>query len=216
MLCVEYTQIVIQIVLEAILKTFIILWAVIDPIGTIPVFLEATKNFNTATKKMVAMNAILIASGILIFFLVLGQFLLEYMRISLPAFEISGGFVLFVFALTMIFGQGKPEEEKNMIREYRHVTVFPIAIPSIASPGAITAIVLLTDNYRYTILEQFITAIVMFLILGITYVLLLLANGVQRRIGETGIIVISKIMGLILSAVAIESILAGIKAYYSL
>lgn len=202
--------------MEAILKTLIILWAVIDPIGTIPVFLEATKNFNTPTKKKVAINAVLIAAGILIFFLVAGQFLLEYMRISLPAFEISGGFVLFVFALTMIFGQGKPEEEKNMIKDFKHVTVFPIAIPSIASPGAITAIVLLTDNYRYSIIEQLITAVLMMVILGLTLVLLLLANQVQKRIGDTGIIVISKIMGLILAAVAIESILAGIKAYYSL
>lgn len=202
--------------MEAILKTLIILWAVIDPIGTIPVFLEATKNFNTPTKKKVAINAVLIAAGVLIFFLVAGQFLLEYMRISLPAFEISGGFVLFVFALTMIFGQGKPEEEKNMIKDFKHVTVFPIAIPSIASPGAITAIVLLTDNYRYSIIEQLITAVLMMVILGLTLVLLLLANQVQKRIGDTGIIVISKIMGLILAAVAIESILAGIKAYYSL
>lgn len=202
--------------MEAILKTLIILWAVIDPIGTIPVFLEATKNFNTPTKKKVAINAVLIAAGILIFFLVAGQFLLEYMHISLPAFEISGGFVLFMFALTMIFGQGKPEEEKNMIKDFKYVTVFPIAIPSIASPGAIMAIVLLTDNYRYTIIEQLITAILMMVILGVTLVLLLLANQVQKRIGDTGIIVISKIMGLILAAVAIESILAGIKAYYSL
>ncbi len=138
------------------------------------------------------------------------------MRISLPAFQISGGFVLFMFALTMIFGQGKPEEEKNLIKDFKHVTVFPIAIPSIASPGAITVIVLLTDNYRYTIVEQLITAILMLVILGVTWVLILLANQVQKRIGDTGIIVISKIMGLILAAVAIETILAGIKAYYSL
>lgn len=138
------------------------------------------------------------------------------MRISLPAFEISGGFVLFFFALTMVFGQSKPEEEKNMIKEQTHVAVFPITIPSIASPGAITAIVLLTDNNRYSIFEQFITAVVMLVVLVITYILLLLANRVQKSIGDTGIIVISKIMGLILAAVAIESILAGIKAYYFL
>ncbi len=81
---------------------------------------------------------------------------------------------------------------------------------------SLTAIVLLTDNYRYSIIEQLITAVLMMVILGLTLVLLLLANQVQKRIGDTGIIVISKIMGLILAAVAIESILAGIKAYYSL
>lgn len=103
-----------------------------------------------------------------------------------------------------------------MIKEYRHVMVPSIAIPSIASPRPITAIVLFTDYYPYIVLEQFIITIVMFLILGIIYVLLLLVNRVQHRIGETGIFVINNFTGLLLPAVAIERILAGIKAYYSL
>jgi multiple antibiotic resistance protein len=202
--------------IQELLKTFVILWAVIDPIGSIPVFLEATKNFEDKIRKKVAIKACVIAALSLIFFIVVGQIIIESMQISLSAFQISGGVVLFLFAMTMIFGHGKPEDDKSMIKDFNHVTVFPIAIPSIASPGAMMAVVLLTDNHRFTFFQQFTTSFVMMLVIVITLFLLLIARKVQRVIGETGITVISKIMGLILASVAIESILAGLKIYFSL
>ena len=197
-------------------KTFIILWAVIDPIGTIPVFLEATKSFDEPTKRKVAIRAPLIAFGILLFFIVIGQIIMEAMLISLPAFQVSGGVVLFLFSLTMIFGEGKPEEEKHMIKDYQHVLVFPLAMPSIASPGAIMGVVLLTDNHVYTVWQQFLTTMVVTLVILTTMIMLLGARKIQDRIGETGITVISKIMGLILASVAVESILNGLKEYFHL
>lgn len=197
-------------------KSFVIMWAVIDPIGTVPVFLEATKNIDAKHKKTIATKAVLIAGAILMFFLVGGQIILELMSISLPAFQISGGIVLFLFALTMIFGHGKPEEEINMIKDYNHIIVFPIATPSIASPGAMMAIVLLTDNHRYSVFQQSQTALIMILVLFLTWLLLGLAQRIQQRIGETGITVISKIMGLLLTSIAVESILTGIKNYFNL
>ena len=197
-------------------KTFIILWAVIDPIGTIPVFLEATKSFDEPTKRKVAIRAPLIAFGILLFFIVIGQIIMEAMLISLPAFQVSGGVVLFLFSLTMIFGEGKPEEEKHMIKDYQHVLVFPLAMPSIASPGAIMGVVLLTDNHVYTVWQQFLTTMVVTLVILTTMIMLLGARKIQDRIGETGINVISKIMGLILASVAVESILNGLKEYFHL
>lgn len=202
--------------IQELLKTFVVLWAVIDPIGSIPVFLEATKNFEDKIRKKVALRACLIASLVLIFFIVVGQIIIESMQISLSAFQISGGVVLFLFAMTMIFGHGKPEDDKSMIRDFTHVTVFPIAIPSIASPGAMMAVVLLTDNHRFTFFQQFQTSLVMLFVIITTLFLLLIARRVQRLIGETGITVISKIMGLILASVAVESILAGLKEYFSL
>jgi multiple antibiotic resistance protein len=202
--------------IQELLKTFVVLWAVIDPIGSIPVFLEATKNFEDKIRKKVALRACLIASLVLIFFIVVGQIIIESMKISLSAFQISGGVVLFLFAMTMIFGHGKPEDDKSMIRDFTHVTVFPIAIPSIASPGAMMAVVLLTDNHRFTFFQQFQTSLVMLFVIITTLFLLLIARRVQRLIGETGITVISKIMGLILASVAVESILAGLKEYFSL
>ena len=200
---------------EAI-KTFFFMIAVIDPIGSIPVFLEATKQFNKKEKKKVALRASVIAALILVFFIVVGQLIMEAMHISLDAFQISGGVILFLFALTMIFGEGKPEEEKHLIKDYKHVTIFPIALPSLASPGAIMAVVLLTDNHLYTIQQQAFTTLNVLLVMTLTCFLLLVASKIQDRIGESAITVISKIMGLILASFAIQSILSGIKGSFNL
>lgn len=190
--------------------------AVVDPIGSIPVFLEATKQFTNKEKKKIALRASIIASLILVFFIVVGQLIMEAMQISLDAFQISGGVILFLFALTMIFGEGKPEVEKHLIKDYKHVTIFPIALPSLASPGAIMAVVLLTDNHLYTIQQQAFTTLNVLLVMTLTYVLLLIASKIQDRIGESAITVISKIMGLILASFAVQSILSGIKGYFNL
>lgn len=200
---------------EAI-KVFFFMIAVIDPIGSIPVYLEATKQFTTKEKKKIALRASIIATLILVFFIVVGQLIMEAMRISLDAFQISGGVILFLFALTMIFGEGKPEEEKHLIKDYKHVTIFPIALPSLASPGAIMAVVLLTDNHLYTIQQQALTTLNVILVMTLTCFLLLIANKIQERIGESAITVISKIMGLILASFAIQSILSGIKGSFNL
>ena len=136
------------------------------------------------------------------------------MSVSLDAFQISGGVILFLFALTMIFGVGKPDEEKNKITDYKHVTVFPIAIPSIASPGAILAVVLLTNNHIFTIQQQTITTAIVLFVIVITCLILLTANHLQKRIGNYGITVLSKIMGMILASYAVQSILSGISSYF--
>ena len=136
------------------------------------------------------------------------------MDVSLDAFQISGGVILFLFALTMIFGEGKPESEKHLIKDFKHVTIFPVAIPSIASPGAIMAVVLMTDNHIYTIEEQAITTALVMLVVLLTMLLLLGANMVQKRVGEYGITVISKIMGLILASYAVQSVLSGLKDFF--
>ncbi|MCB0850933.1 MAG: MarC family protein, partial [Bacteroidetes bacterium] len=109
-----------------------------------------------------------------------------------------------------------PESEKHLIKDYKHVTIFPVAIPSIASPGAIMAVVLMTDNHLYSITEQAITTFLVLIVIGLTMSLLLAANIVQKRIGEYGITVISKIMGLILASYAVQSILSGLKAFFNL
>ena len=199
-----------------IFTTILFLIAVIDPLGSVPVYLEATKHFDQAHKKKIAIRASIVAFFILLFFIVIGQLILEGMDISLDAFQISGGVILFLFALTMIFGDGKPETEKHLISDYKHVTIFPVAIPSIASPGAIMALVLMTDNHVYGIEQQALTSALVLVVIGLTSLLLLAANYVQEKIGEYGITVISKIMGLILASYAVQSILSGLKDFFVL
>lgn len=197
-----------------IITTIFFIFAVIDPIGTIPVYLEATKEFDLFHKKKVAVISSIVAFLILLFFIVLGQVILKGMSVSLDAFQISGGVILFLFALTMIFGDGKPDQEKSKITDYKHVTVFPIAMPSIASPGAIMAVVLMTDNNLYTIQQQGTTIILVFSVMIITLAILLTANHLQKIIGDYGITVISKVMGLILASYAVQNILTGISGYF--
>lgn len=201
--------------MNEIVSTLLFLIAVLDPIGSVPVYLEATKHFDGRHKKKIAIRASVVAFLILLVFIVLGQIVLEGMSVSLDAFQISGGVILFLFALTMIFGDGKPEMEKHLIKDYKHVTIFPVAIPSIASPGAIMAVVLMTDNHIYTIQQQALTTFLVMVVTAITCLLLLGANKVQERIGEYGITVISKIMGLILASYGVQSILSGVKGFFA-
>ncbi len=200
--------------MNEILTTILFLIAVIDPLGSVPVYLEATKQFDLKHRKRIAVKGSAVAFVVLLIFIVLGQLVLEGMEVSLDAFQISGGVILFLFALTMIFGDGKPETEKHLITDYKHVTIFPVAIPSIASPGAIMAVVLMTDNHVYTIEQQIVTTILVFVVILLTCLLLLAANKVKERVGEYGITVVSKIMGLILASYAVQSILSGLKGFF--
>ena len=192
-----------------------VLWAVIDPIGSIPVYLTKTVGLSVEDRRKIALKAVMISAGILIFFLIAGQALLEAMQIPLTAFQIAGGLVLLLFALTMIFGEGKPEQEIRLSSNLNELAVYPLAVPSIASPGAMMAIVLLTDNHRFSLFDQTMTTLIMLSVLLITYLLFLAANRIQRWIGNTGAAVISRVMGLILAAVAINNMLVGIRDFFT-
>lgn len=199
-----------------LIRAFILLFAVIDPIGTVPIFLEVTAGFDGRAQKRIAFRSVITAAAVLLFFIIAGQVLIEHMEVSLPAFQASGGIVLLIFALMMVFGKnGHSGGRADVPKDYRHISVFPMAIPAIASPGAILAVVLLTDNHIYTFWQQAITTGIVLLVLIIVLILLLIAGRIQQTIGKTGITVITQIMGLLLCAIATESILAGIKAYFA-
>ncbi|AHG75964.1 MarC family protein [Mannheimia varigena] len=199
---------------DSLAVQFVVLWAVIDPIGSVPVYLAKTIGLPIEARRKIALNAVLIAAGILVFFLIGGQILLESMQIPLPAFQAAGGLVLLLFALTMIFGESKPDQEIRMSSNLNELAVYPLAVPSIASPGAMMAIVLLTDNHRFSISDQFITAGIMVLVLAITYLLLLAANRIQHLIGNAGAAIISRVMGLILAAIAVNNLLIGVRDFF--
>ncbi len=203
--------------MEEIIKQFVLLWAVIDPIGTIPVFIAVTAGIsNPSMARKIAIKATLIAALVLLFFVLVGEYLLDALQIPLTAFQIAGGIVLFLFALSMIFGQSKPEEEMGMVKSHMHQSVFPLAIPSIASPGAMMAAVMLTDNHRFSLMHQGITTLIIFAVLLVTLIFMLLASRIQRIIGDAGASVISRVMGLILASIAVSAILAGFSAYFGL
>ncbi len=197
-------------------STLIFFFAVIDPIGTVPVFLAVTAHYDRQLKRKIALQATAISAVILLFFIVVGELILTALGIPLSAFEVAGGVILFLFSLTMIFGDGKPEEELKLTHSSTEKAIFPLAIPSIASPGAILAAIMLTEKDRFHVTEQLQTAFIMLLVLVVVLILLLCASWIDKLIGKSGASVISRIMGIILSAVAITSILSGIKNYYGL
>jgi len=199
-----------------LIATFIVFFAVIDPIGTVPVFIAVTKSFDAKGKRRIALIATLAAAGILVFFVVAGELILTAMSIPLAAFQIAGGIVLFLFALSMIFGESKPDEEVRLAQDHEETAVFPLAVPSIAGPGAMLAAVLLTENSRFNILEQLQTVGVMLSVLVISYALMLGSGWIDRIIGNSGASVVSRVMGLILASVATANTLGGFKAYFQM
>lgn len=197
------------------IATFIFFFAVIDPIGTIPVFLAVTNKFDAKAKRKIAIQATIISSIILIFFIIAGEIILTSIDIPLSSFQIAGGIVLFLFALTMIFGESKPEEELKTISTHSETAIFPLSVPSIASPGAILAAVLMTENHKYTFFEQVQTTGIMLVVMLMVFLFMLASSFIHRYIGNSGASIISRVMGLILSSVAVNNILEGFKIYFS-
>ena len=196
--------------LSPLAENLITLVVVIDPIGSVPIFLHATGGLAPRDRRKVALTAVAVALVVLTLFLYGGQYALEAMHIGIPAFRIAGAAVLFVFALQMIFSGhhqgGTPEPSRTAVE----IAVFPVAMPSIASPGALLAVVLLTDNNRFSLAEQSVTAGLMVLVLVGVLLALLLAGRIQRYLGTAGIMVVTQIMGLVLASFSVQQMLDGV------
>jgi multiple antibiotic resistance protein len=140
--------------------------------------------------------------------IVLGQVLLGSLGIRLASFQLAGGIIFFLFGVQMVFGFGAAAPSPG--GEPGHdVAVFPLAVPSIASPGSILAVVILTDNREFSIAEQAITTLILLGVLGLTLILLLQANRVHRLIGDAGSTLLVRLLGLVLAALAVEMILGA-------
>jgi multiple antibiotic resistance protein len=193
------------------LDDLITLFVVLDPVGSVPIFLNATAELDERDRPKAAVVAIVVSLLVLMFFLYFAQYALEAMHISIPAFRIAGAAVLFLFALQMIFGghharSGSAEARRTPTE----VAIFPVAMPGIASPGALLAVVLLTDNNRFSLGEETVTAGLTIAVLLFVLVLLLLAARIQRFLGAAGIMVVTQIMGLVLAAFSVQQVLDGV------
>lgn len=197
------------------IAVFVLLWAVIDPVGTVPVFISATTGMDARQRRHTAKVAAIAAAGILLFFIVVGEILLRAMGVPLEVFQISGGLILFLFALTMVFGTSKPDEEVGICRSVEDTAIFPLATPSIASPGAMMAVVLLTDNSSRSMEDQVGVTLMMLTVVGCAYLLMRAAGWIGRKIGSAGASVISRVMGMILAAIASTHVLEGLRHYFA-
>ncbi len=197
---------------EGILTDAVTFFVVVNPIGeVVPVFIALTRSMSPLEQRQIARRSVLIATIILVAFIVGGQTLLQALEIHLPSFQIASGIVLFLFGLKMIF-ETEPHHDAPAADSKQDIAVFPLAMPAIAGPGAMLAAVVLTDNDQFNIIEQMITTSILLCILVLTFGLLLLAGRIHRLLGDAGANIVSRVMGLILSALAVETVIAGIEA----
>ncbi|AZV79653.1 MarC family protein [Parasedimentitalea marina] len=200
-----------------LLERFITLWVVIDPIGTIPVFIAVTAGMAAPDRRKTALLATVVSIAVLLFFLMFGQLLIDALGISLLSFQVAGGVVLFLFALTMIFGDSKPASDRRSVEDEEQAqdsapspAIFPLAVPSLASPGAMLAIVMLTDNAQFGVGDQAITGVVMVAVLAVACLFMVLADPIIRVIGNSGAAIVSRVMGMILASVAADAVLSSL------
>lgn len=206
--------------MDELIGKFTLLFTIIDPIGSVPVFIAVTAGVDSSIRRRVALRACAISAGVLLAFVIGGQFLLDVIGIQLSAFRVAGSIILFLFALDMIFGQSKPESEVHDAELAREraldLAVYPMAIPSIAGPGSILAAMVLTDNTTSSIASQATTAIMMVVVIGIVFCCMLLADRIQNLIKDVGASIVSRVMGLITAAIAADGVLGGIREYYQI
>ena len=190
-----------------ICKDFATIWTTIDPIGNVAIFAGLTAALTRPERHRTALRAVLYATVILVVAVVAGQIILDAIGIRMHSLKVAGGIILFLFALKMLFGgldkPGSPEAGRDL-------AVFPLAVPSIAGPGAMMAVIVLTDNDVYTVPEQAETGVVLLVVLLITYLFLRFSDFILRVIGQQGAAVLVRVMGIILASLAVEIVLTAL------
>ena len=193
-------------------SVFVAILAIINPVSTISFFTTFTQDYSKEEKKRVAIKAAVVAMATLIIFGLIGNYIFLAFSITIPAFRIAGGILLFSIAFSMLYGRTPgtkaTDKEKQESIEREMVGVIPIGIPMISGPGAISTVMLYVS--QGTLVDNGIVFASIFITVAITYVLLLYSDIIFRRIGRTGILAISRIMGLILATIAIQFIINGI------
>lgn len=193
---------------------FVTLFIVVNPISALSMFLAVTAGMDAAKQRRVAFIAVPVSFAVLLLFIIGGGFLLEKMGISLRSFQIAGGIILFLVALDMVRGVAYvPSGSGDQATD---VAIYPLAIPKIAGPGTMLTVVLLTDDHRFDVVQLSLTTGVLAVVLAITLVVLLLAAPISRLIGSAGANIISRLMGLVLVALAVHTILSAFGAWLGL
>lgn len=195
---------------------FTALFVVIDPIGLTPIFVALTAGMTPAQRRAIALRATGIALGILLLFSLLGEAVLGFLGISMPAFRIAGGLLLFLTALEMLFerrtkrrGEKAPDPNEAPAAD---PSVFPLALPLIAGPGAIATMILLTDGADAVGTAQALG--VMAAVLALCPVLFALAAPMERVLGGVGIDVVTRLLGMLLAALSVQFVLDGVTAIW--
>jgi multiple antibiotic resistance protein len=191
----------------------ITLFVVIDPVGTVPLFLSLTRHLDPLARRHVATRCVMASGIVLLMFLVLGHALLGALGIGIPAFRLAGGIVVFLFGLQMIF----ETEQKNKTAhgESGHdLAIFPLAFPAVAGPAAMLTVILVSEPGHSTLAGRVVIGFVLAGILGVVWLMFLLAEPIQRLLGRAGANLISRVLGMLLAALAAQTALDGLTQFF--
>lgn len=199
------------------LDTFIVLLVVVDPIGLAPMFAALTHGGTHEYRRRMALRGTFIAGMILLVFVLGGAELLRALGIGMPAFQIAGGILLFLVAVDMVFVRqsgirSTTQREQREAELKTDISVFPLAFPLIAGPGALTTVLLMSGKYADQIQGALVVLVVVFAVLLLTLASLMQATRIMRLMGETGANVVTRVLGVILTALAVQYVLDGLHA----
>jgi multiple antibiotic resistance protein len=202
--------------LDSFLLALSTFFATIGPADLVLVFAALTERMTAKERRVMALRGTLIATGILVFFAVFGEPLLKLFGITIPALRIAGGVLLLLISIDMVFarhsgGTGTTPEEENEAKKRVDISVFPLATPLIAGPGAISAVILLATAAGTFSADWFVVVAAALVILAVCYAAMLVAIPIQRLLGITGLAVVSRVVGVLLAALAIQFLIDGIK-----
>ena len=201
---------------DAILNAFVTILVTIDPPGLAPLFLAVTRGMNREERQQVSVRASIIGFAVMALFAVAGAAILSVFGITLPAFRVAGGFLLFYIAFEMVFEKRQDRKEKisdtAITKDLIHnIAAFPLAIPLIAGPGAISATVLLSGSFNGWLAQAMLVGIIA-ICLGLTYLVFVLAERIDGFLGQTGRSILTRLLGVILAALAVQFVADGIIA----
>lgn len=217
------------------LAAFVTILVVVDPPGVVPIYVALTKDERPRHRRAILIRAVLIAFGVALFFLIAGRAVLSYLGVTVHAFSISGGILLFVAAMPMLFGQrgglqapegkergaGAIEDDSQNVEPATRaaandISVFPLAMPLLSGPGTIATILLLTSQTGGDLMKLTAIGIAIATVFLVSFVVLLLGARLIALVGEGGVHIATRVMGIVLAALAVQYVLNGVTGYYQL
>jgi multiple antibiotic resistance protein len=201
------------------LTAFVTLAVVVDPFGVVPIFIVMTREMKATERRTIVTRAVMIALTVTLFFLLAGRTVLSYLGVTVHAFAISGGILLFATALPMLFGQrpalqSSERDQHGMADE--NIGIFPLAIPLLSGPGTLTTILLLTDQAKGSPRRLAVLVMATAIVYLLTLLVLYSGEWLMTHMGEGKVHIISRVLGIVLAAVAVQYVLNGITGYYNL
>ncbi len=202
--------------LPALIAAFTTMFIILDPPGLAPVFIALTQGMTAAQRRAIAIRACVVSAVLMILFLFLGETVLGFIGISMDAFRIAGGILLFLTALDMLFQRRQARREdsaaEGQAEHHDDPSVFPLALPLIVGPGAITTIILLAGQAEGAADFGAIAGVLMAVLL-ITFLAFLAAPAIERALGKTGLNIVTRVLGMLLAALAVQFVLDGLRGF---